>query len=108
MCSDLLYCEIPDELYLYNVTNDNHMYILFNTHLTIWYNLKIFPSKLATHCEILPKCPILVLNMLSTSRRMMTDLRTYVGRRLGHSLCNLVSISMGGDGAVIRTKVHIL
>ena len=46
MCSDLLYCEIPGELYLYNVTNDNHMYILFNTHLTIWYNLKILPSKL--------------------------------------------------------------
>ena len=62
-------------LYLYNVTNDNHMYILFNTHLTIWYNLKIFPSKLATHCVILPESSILVLNMLSTSRRMMTDLR---------------------------------
>ena len=53
------------------------MYILINTHLTIWYDLQILPSKLAGHGVVLPECPVLVLHMLGTGWRVVTDLCTW-------------------------------
>ena len=53
------------------------MYILINTHLTIWYDLQILSSKLAGHGVVLPECPVLVLHMLGTGWRVMTDLCTW-------------------------------